>query len=439
MSRPWPPSLLGRNLLVLLTLILAGQLMAGVIFRHYVQRPRADAYVTVLTQHLGALGAGIAALPPEHRRAFVAAFNQNSASHGLSREKSAIAAPFERLLLRRVSARLAEAGVPVTWRQEAGRALDVRLEVAGQGYWLTTAGLDLPLALPRAALLIWLLTVSLSVAGAFLLTRRLYRPLAHLADAATQLGQGADAPPLAETGPSEIATVSRAFNAMRVELQRKEQERAFMLAGISHDLRTPLAKIRLAIELLPEDQNPDLVASLLASTRQMTSLVDRFIDYARDDAEERPGPVLLPTFLGEILAGIAGGEAFSQDLAPTPTLTLRRAALGRLVANLVENALRYGQPPYVLRSRTTADHLTIEVVDGGTGIPPEALEALRRPFARGDSARGGAQGAGLGLAIAERIARAEGGQLAFLHPAKGGFLVRLSLPLAEPASNPPRA
>lgn len=429
MKSPWPASLLGRNLLVVLALVLAGQLAAGIIFRHFVQRPRAEAFVTVITEHLGALKAGIAALPPDQRQAFVTAFNERAARRS---SPAATPAPFERLLLRGVSTRLAEAGMPVIWRQAPGQPMLVRLEVEGQAYWLATAGLDLPLALPRAALLIWLLALALSLAGAYLLTRRLHRPLARLAQAARDLGRGTEPPALMEEGPSEIAAVSAAFNAMHAELRRKEEERALMLAGISHDLRTPLTKIRLATEMLPPGQDPELQASLLASTRQMAGLVDRFIDYARDGSQERATLTDIPPLLRQTLAGIPGAEAFQLELAEMAPRVVRPSALARLLANLADNALRHGQAPYRLGCRPLGAGLCLEVADSGPGIPPEALEALRRPFARGDQARGGPPGAGLGLAIADRIAQAEGWRLDFLHPADGGFLIRLTLPAPAP-------
>lgn len=425
--RGWPRSLAGRNLLLLLALLAASQLLAAVIFRHYVQQPRVAALVNLLADHLVSLEAGISALPARERESFVAAFNRkaqaqpgNPAAHPN--------APFERLLLQAVSTRLAQDGMAVTWRAEAGGGLFVRLEVAGRPYWLATSGMNLSLSLPKAALVLWLFTFGLAALGAFLLARRVNRPLARLAQAAAKLGRGMRPVALPVEGPAEIAHLSQAFNRMGEELARRDQDRSLMLAGISHDLRTPLAKLRLAMEMLPAETDPAISESMLRSSQQMASLVERFIDFARHDREETPQLTDLAALVQEAVATVPGGESVALDLPPSRPRWARRAALGRLVSNLVDNALRYGHPPVQVILRDGAEGAELAVRDAGAGMSPDRAERLRRPFVRGDEARGGTVGTGLGLAIADRIAQVEGGHLVFSHPPEGGFEVLLRLP-----------
>lgn len=442
-----PASLFRRNLLLLAGLILAGQLIGALVFTRFVLRPRAVEFAATIAHNVIAVREGLAALPEAQRAAFTAAFNasQEAAGSSFAREPGHAPLglrPMERLLLRYTSAQLATRGIQAVWRQDSPDRLYLRLQLDERPHWLYTPALRASFGLPRAALTVWALSVLLALAGAYLIQRRLSRPLAALAGAAEELGRGARPAPLPEDGPSEIASLSRGFNRMMGELARQERERGIMLAGISHDLRTPLAKMRLAFEMLDGQADPELLASLVRASRQIDASIEQFVDFARDGESAEPVSATdLPALLRACAARLDPPPQL--DLADLPALALRPQAFARLVDNLLQNAQRYGHrpdatPEIVLACRAlSAGGVEVCVADRGPGIPPDQVEALLQPFARGDGARGGPPGSGLGLAIAARIARLHRGTLELLPRPGGGLLARVLLPLAEPGAGRP--
>lgn len=278
--------------------------------------------------------------------------------------------------------------------------------------------------------LLWgLLSLLLALAGAALIARRITRPLANLAVAAEAVGQGKQPAPLPEDGAAELNSLASSFNRMTRDLARHEQDRAEILAGISHDLRTPLARLRLEVEMSVSD--PQAQAGMAADIEQMDMVIGQFLDYARGEAAETP----VETSLTGILADIAIHQAAiglpvvlaGQTL---PLIQARPGALRRALDNLVGNAHKYAPGEITLHSESDNHEIRIDVLDRGTGIPVEEIERLKRPFTRLDLARSDATGTGLGLAIVERIARLHGGRLELLPRPGGGLQARLHLPLA---------
>ncbi|HJV95754.1 MAG TPA: ATP-binding protein, partial [Albitalea sp.] len=278
-------------------------------------------------------------------------------------------------------------------------------------------------------------TVLLAALGAWLIQRRINRPLNALVQAARALGQGARPPTLSERGPSEIATVAHGFNEMVASIAHNEQERALMLAGLSHDLRTPLAKMRLASEMLSGD--PELLDTLNRNIDAMDGLLTQFLAFTRaTQAGSWDHEPLVEADLNQLardaLALCAldarGGEV-ALRAGTLPRLPVRAQALRRLILNLVVNAQRHGAPPIEVATGSDAGGVWLEVRDRGPGIAPERAEALKQPFVRGDDARGGPAGAGLGLAIVERIARDHGARFELLARDGGGLTARVSWPI----------
>ena len=272
----------------------------------------------------------------------------------------------------------------------------------------------------------------LSLVGAYLIVFRIVSPLKALSAAAAKIGHGHVPEPIVESGPREIAALARAFNQMSANLARLDSDRALILAGISHDLRTPLARLRMGIEMAPGEAS--LRDGMVADVEEMDKTIDQFLDFARESS----GEALADTDLAALLADLAGqyqrrGFRVSSAAAPLPPLVLRPLALRRAIANLVDNALHYaGADQEVdISVRRERDQVQIEVADRGPGIPAAEVERLKLPFTRLDLARGNSRGAGLGLAIVERIARSHGGELHLLARPGGGLLARITLPLSE--------
>jgi two-component system osmolarity sensor histidine kinase EnvZ len=214
--------------------------------------------------------------------------------------------------------------------------------------------------------------------------------------------------PLPEKGPAEIRTVNQSFNRMVADLGKLEQDRAVLLAGISHDLRTPLTRLRLELEIndLPEETR----AAMAGDIEQMDSIVRQFLDYARSEPQQPAEDIDLSSLVQEALAHARLDATLQMDIASDVHVSGYRTELVRALDNLLTNASRYGRDAdgaltLDVRLTRAQREAVLEVADHGTGIAPEHIDRLLRPFERGDSARSGGTGAGLGLAIVDRIAR----------------------------------
>jgi two-component system, OmpR family, osmolarity sensor histidine kinase EnvZ len=216
-------------------------------------------------------------------------------------------------------------------------------------------------------------------------------------------------------------------------LRQVERDRAILLAGVSHDLRTPLARLRLGIELSPADEATR--AGMVGDIEEMDRIIDQFLDFARDDAATATEPIDVNAELATSVDRYvrAGSDVRIAHGAPT-WARIKPTALSRVASNLIDNALAYGRPPLDVTAVRDGDDVLVDVADRGPGIAPGDVERLKKPFTRAGEARAradGAAGAGLGLAIVDRIARLHGGRFDLLPRDGGGTLARLRLPAAE--------
>ena len=323
----------------------------------------------------------------------------------------------------------------------------VSVDIDGDAYWMQTDSgiLDPPLG---TAWLWWALAACLaSLFGATLLTRHVIDPLAKLSLVATQLGQGKVPDPLPEdAGTAEIQAVNMSFNHMVQDLRRMEADRELLLAGVSHDLRTPITRLRLEVELadLPEDSRNAMVSDL----EQMENIVNQFLSYARHSHEEQE-----LVNLGEAVEAAMSNARLSSDtsikitstIAPNVFVMAHPLELSRAIQNLFTNAMRYGRSEDgILRLHVNAGlardgkNAVLSVGDEGAGLPAAERERVMRPFERGESARSGVTGTGLGLAIVERIVRRSGGSVQLDDMTPHGLLVRVSFPVTDPEAHKSR-
>jgi two-component system osmolarity sensor histidine kinase EnvZ len=436
-----PRSLFGRNALFIVALIVLGQLGGALLLRQMVVKPRLDRAADSVARNVAALRAGLVTVPPAQRQAFVDAFNARARASDGGRDTSAasvlrpLLTPLERGFVRRVSTRLADEGVDLIWRRDSGGGLALRLPMEGGEQWVALPGLLPEREFTGAWLAVSTVSVVLAIVGALWLQRRLDRPLARVVAAARALAGGQAPASLPEDGPTEIATVSRSFNQLVASLQQAERERALMLAGLSHDLRTPLTKLRLGVEILGGRGEPELMASMTRSIEELDAIVGQFLDFARSEEPEALVDVDLNALAQALRAAAAdhGRTLRVEPAAGMPPLRGRPKALRRVLDNLVENAFRHGRPPVVLRTAREGAWAWIEVEDRGPGIDPAQAELLKQPFRRAGDARSGAAGAGLGLAIADRIVRGHGGRFELLPATGGGLRARVGLPLGHDA------
>jgi two-component system osmolarity sensor histidine kinase EnvZ len=433
-----PHSLLWRAFLLIATLMLLAVAAWLSIFqeaeldRRSRQLSQMVASVTNLTR------AALLAAHPEHRHELLAELSDREGVRVYPADATdQVVPPPSRELTRRIESRLNEQLGPETrlafgLNGESGVFVRFRIFEGSEGdFWLALPRDRLERHFPWQWLGWGAAVLLLSLAGAWLIVFRITHPLKALEAAARKVGAGGTAPPLAEQGPQEIAAVTHAFNQMSAGLRRLEEDRALLLAGISHDLRTPLARLRMETELSVADA--EARAGMEADIAEMDYTIGQFLDFARPQSQDatEPEPLDLAPMLDDIAARY--GRRVVATAAPgSGQVRAAPAALRRAVVNLIENALRHGgsevsAEPVEIALTTTGDEIVIAVLDRGPGIPPEAVERLKQPFTRGETARTGAGGAGLGLAIVERIVRAQGGRLELLPRAGGGLAAQIIL------------
>jgi two-component system osmolarity sensor histidine kinase EnvZ len=317
----------------------------------------------------------------------------------------------------------------------------VSFDIDGDKYWLMLER-DRLAGLTRVQWLGWATLVgALSLLGAALISSLVNLPLARLTAAARAIAEGKRPAPLPEKGSQEIIEANRSFNQMVDDLQQLEKDRAIILAGISHDLRTPLARMQLEVEMANLSQEArDGIQSDIA---QMDAIIGQFLDFAR--------PTEAATFVPIDLSGLLEDCAHAAERLPDVRITIaiepgiiyvpaNATDLRRVINNVIENARRYGKTPgtditeidIVCQLRMTGHgrRAVVEIGDHGAGVPEDQIQQLLRPFTRLDSARGQANGAGLGLAIVERVITRHNAELLVRNREGGGLVLQFAFPLA---------
>jgi signal transduction histidine kinase len=292
--------------------------------------------------------------------------------------------------------------------------------------FLSPQGEDVPLRVAGTLVILVGAVLALSLVA----VRWVTRPLSTLATAAEKLGEDINRAPLAETGPTEVRRAAKAFNTMQSRLARFINDRTRILAAISHDLKTPLTRLRLRTE---EIEDPELAAKFTQDVDEMESMVTQTLDFMRDATTTEPAQPLSVMALLESLQHDYhdAGQGFEIRGGVTRPVSGRPRALRRCLSNLLDNAIRYGRQPSI-EVEERARELAIRVLDEGPGMPEAELERAFEPFVRGESSRSRETGGtGLGLGIARNIARAHGGDVTLANRPGGGLEATLTLPRAS--------
>lgn len=375
-------------------------------------------------------------LPPETRPDFE---QELAKKHGLwlfttgaPMRPGAHFAPYQKLLAAALEKHAGKA-VPVVVSEWNEPWFWTEISVAGQairiGFPKSRIGTQPFLAL----LLVLGVGVLLALATSLVLARRITLPLARLSLATTRVGKGETPELLPESGPEELAAVARNFNLMARQVRDLLANRTTLLAGISHDLRTPLARMRLAVEMLPEGSAPKLVEHLRRDLEQMNHLIGAFLDLSRGLGYEEKQPLDLNALIGELAddARRAGAHVEWEPASASGEINTAPLALRRILSNLLDNAIRYGsgKPVTIEWKRTREGAIRISILDRGPGIPAHLCETVFQPFYRMESSRSAATGgSGLGLSIARQLAESNGWILELLPRDGGGNEARLIQP-----------
>ena len=263
-----------------------------------------------------------------------------------------------------------------------------------------------------------------------IVVRRVVGPLARLSSAVTEVGHGGNPPPLAEEGPEELASLARTFNRMSMEVHELLENRTVMVAGISHDLRTPLTRLGLAIEMLDKDEDPKLVAGIRRDLAAMENLIKQFMELAQGLTEIRKEESDLWQVLSAQVEDLRrAGHDVNLDPASECRFVGDPVALGRILSNLLDNAAQHGDGNAIdVKLQCDPDSTSVRISDRGPGIPETELDAVFRPFHRLDAAREDRTGgSGLGLAIARQLATKNGWTIELEARPGGGTVAILRL------------
>ncbi|TCH96830.1 HAMP domain-containing protein [Roseococcus sp. SYP-B2431] len=420
-----PDSLAGRTMLVLvggLTLLDAGSML---IHDRALHRAELLAFETRLADRILAASAVSAGQPEAERDTVVREWSLPGLElrWRATPPSAPVAAPHR---FPELFEQLGESG-PVV-RAMVGAAASGAVAAPGGG-WIHFAAQPPPYAgfpvkpghwLPVSAMALGILLVAFPILG------WMTQPLRRLAEAADRLGRDPRPAKLPTTGPVEVRHAAQAFNAMQARIARLIEDRTEALAALSHDFRTPLARLRLRAGFLPPGQER---AEIEAEVAEMEAMVAGALAYFREGRDAEPS---VDTDLAAILQTLAseasdGGHDVAYLGPARCVIPLRRVAAKRAIRNLVTNALQHGAPPVRITLRREGRQAVIDVTDRGPGIPANRREQALAPFVRLDPSRGGS-GVGLGLTTALRFATAEGGDLELREAELGGLGVRIALP-----------
>jgi two-component system osmolarity sensor histidine kinase EnvZ len=430
----FPRTLLWRSVLLIALLLAIAHFAWLEIFRASEREPRARQVAQQIVSVVNVTRAALITVDPSKRLQLLQDLSQEEGiqvyiGHPGERVAPLGDRPFLRLVEEEIKRQLGPQTQLATSR-DGIRGAWVSFRIDEDDYWVF---------MPRSRLerndpLRWIgwgiLVLALALLGAYLIVARINRPLRELTRAADEIGRGRTPPPVAESGPTEIRTLARAFNQMSTDLKRLDDERALLLAGVSHDLRTPLSRIRLGLEMMDDKGDSALKTGLEQDIEDIDAAIGQFLDFARVTEGEAVVPDGDLNAIARELCDryVRAAKAVSLRPGTLPPLALRPLAIQRLIANLVDNALRHGGGQVEVATTTAGEKAILEVLDRGPGVPPGDAERMLQPFTRLNAARSGA-GTGLGLAIVDRIARMHGGGVQLLAREGGGLRARVELPL----------
>ena len=421
-------------MLLIAILLTIGQFAALKLFDYFEREPRANA---AALQAITIVNYTKAALLASHENRRIALLSDLSGREGvriyaadmLEEIEPLPNDPFIQILAKKIRNTLGSDtivainhfGVPGLW---------ISFNIDQDDYWVVIPRLQAERHFPWQWLNWGALVILLSLIGAYLIAARINRPLKLLVQAADRIRSGQTTMRLPEEGVDELRDVSHTFNLMTESLAQLDSERTLLLAGVSHDLRTPLARLRLAIEMLPDEQCKVYKPGMIQDISDMDGIINQFLDFVRGVEGEPTQMLDLNALLQSLYERhVRLGRKLKLDLAPTHLIALRPLAMQRLLGNLIDNAFAYGKGEVIIQSKIEAENILVSVLDNGPGIPENQKARLLRPFERLDTARGNTKGSGLGLAICERIAKLHRGRLDLIDRPEGGLEVRLTLPL----------
>lgn len=421
-------------MLLIAFLLAVGQIASLKIFEYFERGPRAEA--TAL-QAITVVNYTRAALIASQENLRLALLSEITGKEGVRvyyadfmEEIAPLPAdPFINMVAEKIRERLGVETI-ITVNHYGVEGLWVSFNIGQDDYWVVIPKIHVERRFPWQWFGWGALILMLSLAGGYFISIRINRPLYSLMNAANRLRNGEQPEKLPEGSFAELREVNDTFNKMADSLAELDAERTLILAGVSHDIRTPLSRLRLSVEMLPDDNCASLKSGMVQDIADMDNIIHQFLDFVKG-VEGEPTQMININNLLQAMHDrqLRAGRDLVVDLAPTYFVPIKPLAMQRLLDNLVGNAYAYGNGQVRVASKITAEYVLISVFDNGPGIPETHVKKLLRPFERLDTARSNAGGSGLGLAIAERIAKLHHGKLELINRPEGGLEARLSIPI----------
>lgn len=421
-------------MLLIAVLLAIGQLASLQIFEYFERAPRAEATALQAVTVVNYTRASLIASQENLRLALLSELTGKEGvriyyADFMEEIEPLPNDPFINMVAAKIRERLGEQTI-VTVKHYGIEGLWVSFGIGQDDFWVVIPRVHVERPFPWQWLGWGALVLMLSLGGGYLLAARINRPLNLLVHAADRLRNGERPEKLPEDSVTELRAVSSTFNNMAESLAELDAERTLILAGVSHDIRTPLARLRLAVEMLPEDNCGSLKSGMIEDIADMDNIINQFLDFVRGTEGEPAQMTDINTLLQALHDRQArAGRELVVQLAPSYAIPVKPLAMQRLLDNLVGNAYTYGRGHVRVASKIETENMIISVFDNGPGIPESHLQKLLRPFERLDKARSNVGGSGLGLAIADRIAKLHHGKLELINRPEGGLEARLSLPI----------
>lgn len=421
-------------MLLIAFLLAIGQIASLQIFEYFEREPRAEATALQAVTVVNYTRASLIASQENLRLALLSEITGKEGvriyyADFMEEIEPLPADPFINMVAEKIRERLGVETI-ITVNHYGVQGLWVSFNIGQDDFWVVIPKLHVERRFPWQWFGWGALVLMLSLAGGYFIAARINRPLYLLMDAANRLSNGEKPEKLPEGSFAELREVNNTFNDMADSLAELDAERTLILAGVSHDIRTPLARLRLAVEMLPDEGCASLKSGMVQDIADMDNIIHQFLDFVKGVEGEPTQMIDINTLLQAMHdRQLRAGRDLVVQLAPTYVVPIKPLAMQRLLDNLVGNAYAYGKGQVRVASKITAGYILISVFDNGPGIPETHVEKLLRPFERLDTARSNAGGSGLGLAIADRIAKLHKGKLELINRPEGGLEARLSIPI----------
>jgi len=439
----FPKNLLNRLILIIASLIIVSQLITIKVFDYFEMEPRAESMAQEISTIVKYTKAAIQSAYPSTRLDLLQSLSKMSdvkivPAYYFENIKPLPDEIFLSMVVKKIKQDLGEDTI-VTLNHYDIPGIWVSFEIGDGLFWAVIPRNVFDRPFPWHWIGWGIVVFLVSISGAYFLTTRINKPLNLLINATSKLKKGLPFKKIPEDTATEFKEVTKAFNEMASNLAKSENERRFIMGSVSHDIRTPLTRMKLSLEMLPK-KSAFLKESMDQDIDEINQIINQFLDFVRGFDDEPISSLNFGNFLTELKKqhAILGHDlkiskiTRSKDIPKNLFIDVRPLAFKRLFDNLINNGVKFSKSNKIeLVAKLYDEKIEINVLDNGPGIPKDKREKLLEPFERLDQSRGSIGGSGLGLAIAHRIVMVHNGKLELLNRRTGGLNVKLTFPLIK--------